>query len=535
MRFGTISLDEAEGAVLAHTHRVEGGVLRKGTVLRETEIDALRAAGTHQVVAASLEPGDVNEDAAAAAVAHAVAGSHVRTDTADTGRANLFADRPGLLMIDAQTVHDLNAIDPSVTLATLTPFARVSAGQMVGTVKVIPFAVAGSVLRACLGAVARPPLWIAPWRMRRVAAISTLLPSLKPSVVDKTIDILARRLADTRAAVSTDLRVQHEVAPLTDALRSEAAHADAMVVFGASAVVDANDVIPAAIRAAGGRVEHFGMPVDPGNLLVLGEIGSVPVIGAPGCARSVKRNGFDFVLDRLLVGNRVTAEDIRAMGVGGLLVDTPARPRPRAGRSDGRPQRPAALVLAAGRSSRMGTNKLVEDVAGEPMVRHAVRAALESRADPVVVVVGHENDRVSHALAGLDVAVVVNPHYADGLSTSLKAGLSALPDDADAAVVLLGDMPLVTSNDCDRLLGALGGESKLIAMATANGARGNPVAWSRTLFPELKATEGDAGGRALLSRYADHIAEVEIGAAAELDADTPTALQKVRQAATGTA
>lgn len=531
MKLHSLPVRAARGAILAHSQRTGGGVIRKGTLLGDAEVEALSAAGIDEVVAAALEAGDVGEDEAARALAEAVAGAGVRVDRADTGRANLFAETDGVLCVAEAAVHALNAVDPAITLATIAPFQRVLAGQMVGTVKIIPFAVPRAALQAALATLGDAPLAVAGWRVRRVGTVSTTLPALKDSVIGKTLGVLERRLADPGAEIVSDLRVPHTVEALATAVAE--APGEVVIVFGASAVMDADDVIPAAIRAAGGEVEHVGMPVDPGNLLVLGRVAGRPVIGAPGCARSPKRNGFDFVLDRLLAGVPVGAADIMRMGVGGLLTDTPARPRPRRGAvAPGAPQRPAAIVLAAGRSTRMGAaNKLLEEVAGRPMVRHVAEAALASRTDPVMVVTGHEAERVRAALDGLDVAFVHNPDYADGLSTSLRTGLLALPAEADAALILLGDMPLVRAADCNALVDALGRDGALIAMATADGARGNPVAWSRALFSELRATEGDAGGRALLSRYVDSVVEVEIGAAGALDADTPAALDELRRRA----
>lgn len=528
MRFGDLPLEEADGAYLAHSQRTGSGVIRKGTRLGAAEIAALSAAGLTTVTAARLDPEDLHEDEAARLIAEKVAGPGLSVERADTGRANLYATLPGLVTVDKAAVDALNAVDPAITLATLPPFERVAARRMVGTVKIIPFAARRDSVAAA-AALAPGALGVAPWRVRHVAAISTLLPALKPSVVDKTLRIFAQRLDAPGAEIAADVRVSHETEALAAAIRD--APGEVVVVFGASAVVDGEDVIPAAIRAAGGRIVHIGMPVDPGNLLVLGEERGRVVIGAPGCARSPKANGFDFVLDRVLAGIAVTRDDIVGMGVGGLLEETAARPRPRRGdvAAETAPRKPAALVLAAGRSTRMGeVNKLVAPVGGTPMVRHAVMAALGSAAEPVIVVTGHEAERVREALAGLPVTFAHNAAYADGLSTSLRAGLAALPADADAALVLLGDMPLVTAAHCDKVLAGLGRENALIAMATSGGDRGNPVAWSARLFPELRATEGDAGGRALMSRYADQRVDVEIGRPAGTDADTGAALETVR-------
>jgi molybdenum cofactor cytidylyltransferase len=280
------------------------------------------------------------------------------------------------------------------------------------------------------------------------------------------------------------------------------------------------------VEASGGRIEHFGMPVDPGNLLLIGDLGGRPVLGAPGCARSPKENGFDWVLLRLLAGLPVSRTDIARMGVGGLLMEIVTRPQPRAEEAkDGRGV--AALVLAAGRSTRMGgPNKLLAELGGKPLVRIAAEAALASQARPVVVVTGHQRERVEAALEGLPVRFVHNPDFANGLSTSLKAGINALPDDIGGAVVCLGDMPQVSGALIDRLAQALDPETgALIAVPTFEGKRGNPVLWSRRFFPELAALEGDVGARHLIGTYRDAVVEVPVtGQGAFFDIDTPEAL-----------
>jgi molybdenum cofactor cytidylyltransferase len=267
-------------------------------------------------------------------------------------------------------------------------------------------------------------------------------------------------------------------------------------VFGASAIADTRDVIPAAVEAVGGRIEHFGMPVDPGNLMLVAEANGRPVLGAPGCARSPKENGFDWILMRLLAGLPVTRADITGLGVGGLLMEIVTRPQPRAEPAPEKGHHIVGLVLAAGRSTRMGgPNKLLEEINGKPLVRIATEQVLASRARPVTVVTGHQRERVERALAGLPVTFVHNPDYAQGLSTSLKAGIAALPAEADGAIVCLGDMPQVSAALIDRLV------------------------------------EGDVGARHLIGGYAEAVVEVPVEDAAALtDVDTPEALIAVRAA-----
>ena len=223
-------------------------------------------------------------------------------------------------------------------MATLVPMRPVVAGEMIATVKIIPFAVSRDCLDASLAAVAAPPVSIAAFRPLEIGVISTMLPGLKPATVAKTLNLLDDRLALAGGRITREARVAHDTGHLTELLR-QVADIDVLVIFGASAITDRRDVVPAAIEAVGGTVEHLGMPVDPGNLLLLGRLGhngtTIPVIGAPGCARSPKENGFDFVMWRLLAGLPVTGADLRRMGVGGLLSEIVTRPQPRQPDADG--------------------------------------------------------------------------------------------------------------------------------------------------------------------------------------------------------
>jgi molybdenum cofactor cytidylyltransferase len=537
MKFGAVAPREAIGATAVHTIRQGELVLKKGTLIGPVEAAALEAAGIGHLVVARLEPGDVSEDVAAADIASAIAGEGVHVDRAFTGRANLFAQAAGVLVVEKDAIDRLNRIDEAITVATLPAYKPVVAGEMIATVKIIPFAVAAAARDLALTAAPQPLIRIAPYRVRKVGVVSTLLPGLSPKVIDKTLKITTERLSPANATIIAERRVLHERAALARALGEVLKQgAELVIVFGASAIADRRDVIPAALEAIGGHIDRFGMPVDPGNLLLIGTAAGHPVLGAPGCARSPKENGFDWVLMRLLAGLPVPREDITGMGVGGLLMEIVTRPQPRE-----EPVHPvqniAALVLAAGRSSRMGgSNKLLAEIGGRPLVRIVVEQALASRARPVIVVTGHQRERVEGALSGLPVQLVHNQDFADGLGSSLRAGIAALPARADGAIVCLGDMPQVDAAMIDRLIGAIDPDKgALIAVPSIDGKRGNPVVWSRRFFPELMAVEGDIGARHLIGRYSEAVIEVPLtGTAALTDIDTPEALEAVRAELEGT-
>jgi molybdenum cofactor cytidylyltransferase len=216
--------------------------------------------------------------------------------------------------------------------------------------------------------------------------------------------------------------------------------------------------------------------------------------------------------------------------VGGLLMEIVTRPQPR-DEPVAAVRAVAAVVLAAGRSTRMGgPNKLLAEIRGKPLVRIAAEQALASRAKPVIVVIGHQREAVEAALKGLPVRLVHNPDFAQGLGSSVKAGIAAVPANADGAVICLGDMPQVDAALIDRLIAAFDPEQGALAVVpTIAGQRGNPVLWSRRFFPDLMAIEGDIGARHLIGRYGEAVVEVPVaGKAALTDIDTPEALKGIK-------
>ncbi|MFY0633106.1 MAG: molybdopterin-binding protein [Vannielia sp.] len=329
MKFGPVPLSDAEGAVLAHSVRAAGRVVKKGAVLGAEAIAALQAEGLAEVIVARLEPGDVAEDVAAEALARAVQGSGLKLTKAHTGRVNFKAERPGVLVVDAEKVRAINAIDPGLTLATLAPLTRVTSGLLAGTVKVIPYAVPGAALEAAC-AVAGGAMRLAPVVMRRAAVVLTEVPGQKASITTKGRAAVVGRLEALGIEAATVEVVPHDTEAVARALGGLSA--DLALILTGSATSDAHDVAPQALRNAGGLVDRFGMPVDPGNLLFLGALGEMPVIGLPGCARSPALNGADWVLERVACGMVPGPEDFAAMGVGGLLKEIPIRPQPREGR-----------------------------------------------------------------------------------------------------------------------------------------------------------------------------------------------------------
>ena len=535
MRFGRVDVADAAGTVLAHGMRVGGRTFKKGHVLSPADIDLLEQEGFDAIVAARFDPGDVTENLAAQTAAHALAGAGVRIGAPFTGRCNVFAAADGLFLVSAPDIDRFNAVDEALTVATLPGPRAVREGEMLATIKVIPLAVPGAVLERAVGRLGSDSaIRVAAFEPMNVAVIQTRLPSTRETVLDKTSRVLRTRVEALRGRIVCDTRCDHDPGAVAPAVGGGLdSGADLVLIAGASAIVDRRDVIPGGIVDAGGEVLHLGMPVDPGNLLLLARCRGRPVLGLPGCARSPALNGLDLILERFAAGLEVVPGDIMAMGVGGLLKETAARSQPRRGSRRSDPVRAAqvsAVVLAAGRSTRMGAvNKLLVPLDGRPMVRTVADALESSSVAPVVVVTGHESDRVGEALAGTRVRLVHNPEYRQGLSGSLRIGLTALPESAEGAVICLGDMPLVTSQHVEKLVAAFDpAEGREICVPVFEGKRGNPVLFARRFFEEMKAVRGDVGARHLIGEYEEYVCEVAMDDRAVLvDVDSPQALREI--------
>ncbi|MXY41247.1 MAG: NTP transferase domain-containing protein [Rhodospirillaceae bacterium] len=536
MEFGSVPIQEAEGAILAHAVRTAAGRLAKGRRLTKDDLAAIADAGFDRIAVARLDPDDLDENDAAARIAAALASDSLRAGPAANGRCNLYARHAGLALIDAAGVSAANRIAESLTLATLPALSPVVRDQLVATVKIITFgAPAGNVERvadAAAGTVS-----IAAYRPQTAALIQTRLPHTTAGLLAKTERSTRERLARIGAAVTHVRTTEHREDALADALAQAAAAADLIAVIGASAIADRRDVVPAAIVAAGGTVEHFGLPVDPGNLTLLARLGKATVVAMPGSARSPREQGSDWLLERLAAGLPVDAETIAGFGVGGLLKEIRSRPMLRDREPPGA-QKPEpvvdAILLAAGQSTRMGArNKLLEPVGGEPMIRRVAAAVRSAAIRRLIVVTGHEAGRVRDALSGLDCAFADNPDYPSGMGSSVAAGARAVfetPDPPDAAIVCLGDMPDIAPAMLDALIDNYDPQAgRTIVAAASGGQRGHPVLWDRRFADDLASLGGDTGGRDILQEHAGQVVTVEMDDDAVLrDLDTPVAFDAYR-------
>jgi molybdopterin biosynthesis enzyme len=335
MRFGAIATAQAEGHILGHNVSAADGKThyRKGKKLTAQDLAELQTLGYTTLYVAQLDVGDVLENPAAQELGQALQGNGLRVGSATNGRVNLFASQAGVLRVNVPHLHKINACE-GISFATLPEHSIAQVGRLVATLKILPFALPGATVRTVL-AIARtaPILAITPFTSKRVALVFASSPQAQQRVQTSFLPALQARIAECGAlcAEQAFLALQDESSEqaLAQVLGELVGRNQLVLLAGETAIMDRQDLVPRAILRAGGEVTCWGVPVDPGNFLLIGYLQGVPLIGAPGCVRSRKRNVLDMVLPRLLVGDYLTQLDMAHLGHGGLLDEIPERPMPR--------------------------------------------------------------------------------------------------------------------------------------------------------------------------------------------------------------
>lgn len=317
-------LSSALGGVLIHNIADAQGhkALKKGQRLVASDIAKLAALGKTSVIVGMFEQGDVSENDAAARVADAVLGTNVSAFAIGTGRINFHSNVRGVFKVNPYALDQLNAMD-GITVATIPSNTVVTPKKMVATVKTIGLAVPETTLVEveCIARDTANVIGVLELAPVNVAVILTGSSEARERVQQGLLPPIRGRIQDLGSRVISDEYVDHQESAIADAIgRAKNAQADCIILAGETSIMDATDVTPAGIRQAGGVIELYGAPVEPGNLLLLAYIGALPIIGAPGCVKSRDTNVVDLVLPRLLAGERIQKRDVVALANGGLLL-----------------------------------------------------------------------------------------------------------------------------------------------------------------------------------------------------------------------
>lgn len=526
MKFGDILTAQAKGRILAHSMQAGPVRLKKGAVLSAEDIQVLLDANIDQVTVASLGVDDIPEDKAAGQIGASLVGPNMSLSQPVAGRVNLVSDADGVFTLSPDKIAAINAVDEAITLATLPNFARVRKGMLLATIKIIPYGVARQLVDQVIKLACADMLALAPFKPRVFDLILTKTDGFKDSLLAKGRKTVQARVAPLGLTMKSCVTVDHNEQAVAQALIDSSA--GIALVLGASATSDRLDVIPAGLVAAGGKVIRYGMPVDPGNLLVLGQRGDQMVLGLPGCARAPALNGTDWVLERLAAGLSMTHEDIAQMGVGGLLKEIPDRILPRTQSPQTR-SHISAVLLAAGASRRMaGEDKLLRKIDGMPLLRRSAQNLLTSNVDNCVVVLAPNAKAHREALQDLPVTIVEAVDADQGMSASIRAGVGSVGAKTSAVVLALADMPDITPNHINQIINAhdKAADRLIICPIDETGQRGHPVLFDARFLENLTDLSGDRGARDVLHAVPEFVHEIPMGSAMTLDLDTPQAWSK---------
>ena len=523
MKFASVELAKAKGHILAHSLPLESGALKKGITLGADDLEKLKLARQTDVTVAMLEQGDVAENEAAQTLADNFISIGIKATQAVAGRVNLIAEHDGILSLNTIKIETFNTVDEAITIATLPDFTRVKKGNLLATLKIIPYGVAKIQINRALGCIGQGCIQLHGFTPKTCDIILTKTQGFKPSLLTKAEKVIRTRINPLNLHVNNCRVVDHSAQAIRGAL--QAAKSDMVLILGASATSDRQDVVPEGIIQAGGKITRFGMPVDPGNLLVLGTYQDRPIIGLPGCARAPALNGADWVLERLCAGLPLKTTDIARMGVGGLLKEIPDRIQPRMQPHQTRAG-VTAILLAAGSSSRMrGDDKLMRKVGNATLLRHCVEVALGANIDQCIVVLKEGATDHKTALQDLPVKIVETADAGLGMSASLRAGILAMDTTPKAILVGLADMPDLTPDHFNKIIAGHDASKNrfIICPTNPNGKRGHPVLFDAKFTENLTNLQGDTGAKDILKTVPEWVFEIPSDAAVSLDLDTPEA------------
>ena len=521
---------ESLGSVIAQTYHLPGKTISKGTVVTSEIVDYFKEGDVQNILCAVPDNGDIHEDEAANIISNAIDRSHIYTESASTGRVNFKSRSLCLVRYKRSLIKEVNLVDESIAFSIVEHNQLLAKNDLIATLKIIPFFTKKKYVDQVISILANNELFKThSLKKKEVSLIQTSFAWQKKSMFKATSTVTKNRLEALDCSLNEEKLIHHDYNMLRSEIRSSIESGiDILLISGASAIIDRSDYIPKAILSEGGEIIQYGLAVDPGNLLLVGKIGKTAIIGMPGCARSPKLNGFDWVLQLLMADIPVNKEELAEMGAGGLLMEIASRPLPRAlAKSvNKREKKIMGVILAAGNSTRMGKdNKLLKNIDGSPLIRNIALEITKSDLDSCSIVLGYQSDKVADVIKDLNINLILNPLWKEGQASSLKAALNSLTSSYSDLLIMLGDLPGIKSGHINRIIEEhLSSENRRskITIPSFKGEKGNPVIWGKSFFHDLSNLEGDVGGRVLFDQHPAAINLIEMDDPGVVtDTDTP--------------
>ncbi|MFT6497506.1 MAG: molybdenum cofactor cytidylyltransferase [Alphaproteobacteria bacterium] len=526
MKFENKPVINAIGMVSAHSHSTASGRISKGTTLEKLHIDELISMGVSDINVYHLEEDDVEESKASLLIAKAIANESLKVSLAFNGRTRIYAEKDSIFLVNKSIVDQINQMDESIAISTLNDQDIAYKNDLVLSVKIITYSISNLLLNQVLDLIKKNwVIFLKPFHPLSLAVIYTKSKNQKESLINNAKKTLSKRIEEFNSTISEIHECSHEYNEIKNAIDTvKKANIDLIVIFSASSVSDRRDIVPQAIESMHGKIIHFGMPVDPGNLTLFAQLDHVKIIAVAGSARSESLNGFDWFLNRLHAGIDINHKEINKLGVGGLLHDLRSYSRRKKFEktTNSRKKNVVAIILAAGQSTRMGDqNKLLLKINENSMIKDYINKLNQCNLANIIVVTGHESSIIKEDLSDTGVLFAHNKEHKVGISSSIKAGVSKLESHVDAVLICLPDMPFVSAHEINQLIDNYSTDKgQLICVPTSFGQRGNPVLWDKRFFNELMQLEGDIGAKNLIDKYKEYLIEVSSGESVITDIDT---------------
>ena len=519
MRFGEFPVYDALGVELAYPVTCQGKVFPAGHAMTANDLRLFRQDGIQNVVGCLLTSDDIRPDIACDMILKSLVGDHLRYTHPENGYSEIYADKDGLFVVSPERLFRFNAHDENISTACLAPFMPVYKNQLIASLRLSGPAFPADVVNAAVDKITgQGPLFkIAPYALCRIGYVQTVMHRGDIPVLEE--DALNRRFGVYGFGVVHFETCAHQSEHVEKAVRNAIdAGAEVVLVQSPAAPISRNDVVPSAFKEAAGDIDRLGWPMDPGLSVVIGHKNDVKLIGF--AEKDFETPAMDRLMRFLATRSLPPAEDFPSFAPGSLSIERLIQiftPDPEKNSIAGGALDVVVIlgivVLAAGSSRRMiGSNKLLENVQGLPMIERVVQSALLSRAAYVLVVTGYDARFIEQRLANYDVKIVRNPDYSSGVLSSVRLGLSVLPPDVAGAVVLPADMPGFTSAYIDRLIDCFDAKAKRkpVCMPVYDGVRHNPVLWPRDLFKTVKIIPEDAHWMPPLIEHSDYIVEMPV-------------------------
>ncbi|MCQ2913681.1 MAG: NTP transferase domain-containing protein [Alphaproteobacteria bacterium] len=525
MQIGTFGLYQAEGVELTKRIPTTQGDFPVGHILTSEDIRILRNIGIHSVSGVLYSTKDVPAKTAGDVFVHSICGDYTRyTTISNEGCIDIFSDINGVLVYDKERLHRLNKVSDSVSLSLLPAYTPVFNGQYIGTLHIYSPAVDESVVNSITSGLSGMGILLSIKKYDLVKAVLVQVFDKKDEINKNAEDDTAikKRFATFGFDIRNFEMCEGTVASIENAIRSAYATGITVVLIESripdmSLIKDKSDIIPKALIEASTDIDRMNWPFDEGSQIVLAHRKNTVFLGYnyPDFFKNSLRRLFCHVntktippmdlIPSMVMGSQALDNQYRA------IKDLEKRRSVALGEIE-KGDKTAVIILAAGRSGRMSENKLLLDVGGQTFITRIVEQALSSNAGYVIVVTGHQSNFIEKQLEQYDVKIVRNADYLSGILSSIRIGISVLPNDVNCVLVMPTDMPAFSfrqMNDMFRLFRETHDFKPVVVPSYAH-VRSNPVLWPRELFDQIKVIPEDSYCIPTLIEHTDITVEYEI-------------------------